>query len=264
MGPALPKCRPALALSRQGEETKAAKGTTAGGLAAAPREGMRPECCPRASREVPASCPEQPGFRHTPGSPQTVPTGFAARSHEPAEPQHCPGGGYEGKGSRAGRASAGQAGTSPAQAPRGWELRDREPRGWARTEGASLQAGTRSPRPRPGAPPGSAGLRTCTARVCSGSPPREGPARGRPWKPPHATFEAFLVQHDGVVLGGLRQAEELAPEDKKKNPKPGAADPQIRRLPRGGGSWSGTGYRRRRRRMGRKAGTCSAGAERAA
>lgn len=110
-----------------------------------PVQAGSPECCPRASREVPASCPEQPGFRQIPGSPQTVPARFAARSHEPAETQLCLGGGYEGKGSHAGRASAGQAGTSPAQAPRGWELRDREPRGWARTEGASLQAGTRSP-----------------------------------------------------------------------------------------------------------------------
>lgn len=79
---------------------------------------------------------------------------------------------------------------------------------------------------------------------------------GQPWPALCGTFEALLIQHDGVVLGGLRQAEELAPEEETgaTDPSRGAGRGGLERCraPEAGG------------RGGGEAGTCSAGAGRAA
>lgn len=78
---------------------------------------------------------------------------------------------------------------------------------------------------------------------CQPTPRGTGWPQKPPPRPP-GTFEALLVQHDGVVLGGLRQAEELAPGGETSAAEPGKEAGAGGR----GGCWSGAGHRRRRRR----------------
>lgn len=139
-GPTLPKRWPVPALTGQGDKMTVAKGPTAASLAAVPGT----ERDRGASHGDPGgTCPWPRTASAGAGVPHTVPTGSTAQSHELAETWL-----------RLGRGLLGQ------RRP-GWEsinwaswyipgagAAGREPRGWARTQGASLQAGTRSPRPR--------------------------------------------------------------------------------------------------------------------
>lgn len=117
--------------------------------------------------------------------------------------------------------------------------------GWARSEGAKH---------KPGLAPCGPGVQPSCGRA---QPVPAVPARPAK-RPQPGTFEALLVQHDCVVLGGLRQAEELASEEEEI----GAADPKTAAVSRR--QESGEEEGKEEGGGGRKAGTGSAGAGRAA
>lgn len=173
----------------------------------------------------PCALPGAPGLRAGSGLSATwchEPGGSSAREELPERGQPC-------------RESLGRASRYIPGAGAGGT-------GWACSEGAKHKPGLAPC--GPGVEPGRG-----RAQLVPAVPAR--PAR----RPPLGTFEALLVQHDRVVLGGLRQAEELASEEEEI----GAADPKTAAVSRGrepGEEEEGGG--------GRKAGTGSAGAGRAA
>lgn len=133
---------------------------------------------------------------------------------------------------------------SPGRASRYIPGAGAEGTAWARSEGAKHKPGL--------APCGPGGERGCGRS----QPVPAVPARPA-GRPPLRTFEALLVQHDRVVLGGLRQAEELASAEEEI----GAADPKTAAVSRGRESGE---EEEKKGGGGRKAGTGSAGAGRAA
>lgn len=170
IGPALPKCRPALALSRQGEETKAAKGTMAGGLAAAPRAGREPRVLPTGIPGGTCLLPGAAGLSADTGFPADRPRQVCSPIPRAGGDAALPGRGLRGqrqpRRESLGRASwyIPGAGAEGLGAPRPGAPGMGTYRGSLATSRDSLP-----PRPRPGAPLGSGRLRTCTARVCSAS-----------------------------------------------------------------------------------------------